>query len=469
MHTACSPPPPLTLRHRLSPARTLLAFSLVATSLLFFAPPARPAYSPSPAQLPTMAPSPARETPAPPPAAPTKTEQYTLSHERWEKAVAYSRAGYTLYFIYYLCVVAGLLMILRLGIPARLRDFAERSTESRWLQGLLFLPPMVLLMGLLDLPVRLYWHHLSLRYEQSVEGWAAWSVDWIKEELLQLLIFTILGLILFALLRRSPRRWWFYFWLAVLPIALLLTIASPYIIDPLFNHFEPLSNKYPALVDSISRLTQHAGVPIPPERIFLMEASKKTNELNAYVAGLGPSKRVVIWDNTIQDTSPEGTLFIVGHELGHYVLGHVWQGFLYFAAGAFLGLYLAYRALNWSLARWGQRWKIYGPQDWAALAVLFLILQVGSFFADPIVNAISRMDEHNADVFGLEVIHGVVPDSAEVAARAFQVLGEIDLSDPNPPPFITFWLYSHPPLAERLVFAHTYDPWSRGQSPKYLK
>ena len=126
MHTACSPPPPLTLRHRLSPARTLLAFSLVATSLLFFAPPARPAYSPSPAQLPTMAPSPARETPAPPPAAPTKTEQYTLSHERWEKAVAYSRAGYTLYFIYYLCVVAGLLMILRLGIPARLRDFSEK-------------------------------------------------------------------------------------------------------------------------------------------------------------------------------------------------------------------------------------------------------------------------------------------------------------------------------------------------------
>jgi Zn-dependent protease with chaperone function len=270
-------------------------------------------------------------------------------------------------------------------------------------------------------------------------------------------------------LRRSPRRWWFYFWLAVLPIALLLTIASPYIIDPLFNHFEPLSNKYPALVDSISRLTQHAGVPIPPERIFLMEASKKTNELNAYVAGLGPSKRVVIWDTTIQDTSPEGTLFIVGHELGHYVLGHVWEGFLYFAAGAFLGLYLAYRALNWSLARWGQRWKIYGPQDWAALAVLFLLVQVGSFFADPIVNAISRMDEHNADIFGLEVIHGVVPDSAEVAARAFQVLGEIDLSDPNPPPFITFWLYSHPPLAERLVFAHTYNPWSRGQSPKYVK
>jgi Zn-dependent protease with chaperone function len=440
--------------------------------LLFFAVPVRPASGPPSGQIPTMEPSPSRETPAPAPAmapAATKTEQYTLSHERWEKAVSYSRAGYTLYFVDYVCVFAGLLLILRLGLSARLRDFAQRTTENRWLQGVLFLPPMFLLVDLFELPVRLYWHHLSLYYEQSVEGWAAWSLDWIKEEFVQLLVFTVLGLILFALLRRSPRRWWFYFWLAVLPIALLLTIASPYIIDPLFNHFEPLSNKYPALVDSISRLTQHAGVPIPPDRIFLMEASKKTNQLNAYVAGLGPSKRVVIWDTMIQKTSPDGTLFIIGHELGHYVLGHIWQGFLFFVAGSFIGLYLAYRALNWTLERWGAAWKIYGPQDWASLAVLFLILQVGGFFAEPIVNALSRMEEHAADVYGLEVIHGVIPDSAEVAARAFQVLGEIDLSDPNPPPFITFWLYSHPPLADRLVFAHTYDPWSRGQSPKYVK
>jgi STE24 endopeptidase len=125
--------------------------------------------------------------------------------------------------------------------------------------------------------------------------------------------------------------------------------------------------------------------------------------------------------------------------------------------------------LHWTIARWGGRWKIYGPQDWASLAVLFLLLQVLTFFSAPIINGLSRMDEHAADVYGLEVIHGIVPDSAEVAAHAFQVLGEIDLSDPNPPAFITFWLYSHPPLAERLVFAHSYDPWSRGQTPKYVK
>jgi Zn-dependent protease with chaperone function len=366
-------------------------------------------------------------------------------------------------------VVAGLLIILGTGVAARLRDFAERATEKRWLQGLFFIPPLVSLVDLFDLPVRLYWHALSLRYEQSVEGWPAWAWDWTKEEILQLLISAILGLILYALLRHSPRRWWFYFWLALLPIVLLLTIASPYIIDPLFNHFQPLANEYPALVRSIGRLTQHAGVPIPPERMFLMDASKKTNQLNAYVAGLGPSKRVVIYDNTIQKTTPDGTLFIVGHELGHYVLGHVWKGLLLFAAGLFVAMVLLFRGLHWTIARWGGRWKIYGPQDWASLAVLFLLLQVLTFFSAPIINGLSRMDEHAADVYGLEVIHGIVPDSAEVAAHAFQVLGEIDLSDPNPPAFITFWLYSHPPLAERLVFAHSYDPWSRGQTPKYVK
>jgi len=101
--------------------------------------------------------------------------------------------------------------------------------------------------------------------------------------------------------------------------------------------------------------------------------------------------------------------------------------------------------------------------------VFLLLLQVVIFAASPVINGFSRMQEHNADVYGLEVIRGTVPDSQEVVAHAFQAMGEIDLSDPNPPAFIIFWLYSHPPVAERLVFAHSYDPWSKGQPPKYVK
>jgi len=128
-----------------------------------------------------------------------------------------------------------------------------------------------------------------------------------------------------------------------------------------------------------------------------------------------------------------------------------------------------FRGLHWALDRWARDWKLNGQEDWASLAVFLLLLQVLLFVSSPVINGYSRMQEHAADVYGLEVIHGLVPNSAEVAAHAFQVLGELDLADPNPPPFITFWLYSHPPLADRLVFAHTYDPWSKGESPKYVK
>ncbi len=398
-----------------------------------------------------------------------RTEQYTLSRERQAKAVAYSRAGYTLYFVSYVLGGLFLFLILRLGWAAKFRDIAENISDKRVIQGLVFVPLLFLTIDVLDLPVRLYWHGLSLHYEQSVQGWGSWFWDWTKSEILSTAFGIVLVLILVAMMRRSPRRWWLYFWFPALLILLGLIVITPLVIDPLFNKFEPLSKDHPDLVASIEKLTKHAGVPIPPERIFLMAASRKTNAINAYVTGLGASKRVVIWDTTIQKTSNDETLFIVGHELGHYVLGHVRQGFLMGAAGLLAALYFLFRGLQWALDHWAGDWNLYGQEDWASLAALLLLLQVLLFVSSPVISGYSRMQEHAADVYGLEVIHGLVPDSEQVAAHAFQVLGELDLSDPNPPPFITFWLYSHPPLAERLVFAHSYDPWSKGESPKYVK
>jgi STE24 endopeptidase len=420
---------------------------------------------PTPSQ-PAVPGSPSKQhtTPEPP-----KTEQYTLSQERYEKAVAYSRAEYILYFVSYVLGVVVLYLLLRLGIAAKLRDFAERTSGNRWLQGLVFVPLLVGVLDLCDLPIHLYGHSLSLRYEQSIQGWASWFLDWSKEELLGIGFALLLVFLLFAVMRWSPRRWWFFFWLAALPILLFVVFVSPWFIDPLFNTFQPLGAKYPELTAEIEKGVHRTGLDIPPERMFLMEASKKTNDLNAYVTGFGASKRVVVWDTTIQKLTTEETLFIFGHEAGHYVLNHVRNGFLFFAAMLLVAFYVGYRGLHWALARWAQDWKIYGPHDWASLAVMLLLLQVIAFLAMPIANGFRRAQEHAADIYGLEVIHGIVPNAAEVAAHAFQVLGEVGLADPNPPPIITFWLYSHPPLAERLVFAHSYDPWSKGEPPKYVK
>jgi STE24 endopeptidase len=417
------------------------------------------------------APSATRETRSAPPAAqqPPKSGEYVLSSDRYEKAVTYSRAAYTMYFVSVGLNILALVILLRLGIAAKFRDCAESFSDKRWIQAIIFVPLLVLTVDIVALPLRLYGHLLSLRYEMSVERWGSWLLDWTKEQLLMVGFALIFALILSAIMRRSPRRWWLYLWFAALPVVLFFVFISPWLVDPLFNRFEPLQAQHPDLVAAIENLTRHAGVPIPADRMFLMRASEKTNEVNAYVTGLGASKRVVIWDTTIQKATANETLFIVGHELGHYVLGHIWKGFLFAAALMLFGFYMLFRTLHWTLGRWSGIWRIYGPTDWASFAVLLLLLEMGMFLAAPVGNGFSRIEEHAADVYGLEVTHGMIPDSSEVAAESFQVLGEADLADPNPSEFITFWLYSHPPLAERLVFAHSYDPWSKGEAPKYVK
>jgi Zn-dependent protease with chaperone function len=167
--------------------------------------------------------------------------------------------------------------------------------------------------------------------------------------------------------------------------------------------------------------------------------------------------------------SGDEVLFVTGHEMGHYVLGHVLQGIAFACAVLLFFLNLAYRVLNWMLARWGETWAIRGPEDLAALPALMLLLTVFGFLFTPISNAYSRRLEHQADQYGLEVIHGLVPDAPVVAAHAFQVLGEVDLEEPNPSTPVKIWFYNHPPLDERMRFAQTYDPWTRGRAPEFVR
>src|SRR5262249_59938677 len=138
--------------------------------------------------------------------------------------------------------------------------------------------------------------------------------------------------------------------------------------------FEPLAKSQAQLATDLVKLTRRAGLDIPRERMFLMNASTKTNELNAYVTGFGGSKRVVIYDTMLKKMTPQETLFVFGHESGHYVLNHVRNGILFFSAVLLLALYLAFRLLGFVLDRWGLEWKIYGPHDWAALAILLLFI-----------------------------------------------------------------------------------------------
>jgi len=378
---------------------------------------------------------------------------YTLPPDKLAKAIEYAAARNRLHFIAVAYGILVLLALLAWRVAPRLRNLAESATRHRLLQAYIFAPLLLLAIDVLELPLSLYGHRLSLKYEQSIQGWTSWFWDWTKGELLLFAMAGIALWVLYGLMRRSPRRWWFYFWLAAVPTVVFLMFIEPLVIEPLFFKFQPLALKQPALVEAIEKVVARGGLAIPPGRMFEMNASKKLKSLNAYVTGIGASKRVVVWDTTIQKMSTPQILFVFGHEMGHYVLGHLWIGIGAALLGILVFLFLAHHAMLWALARYGVYWQIRGMSDWASLPVLFLALAIFGFLSEPVSNSFSRMLEHNADVYGLQVIQGIVPNSSQEAAQAFQILGEVSLDDPNPSPFIEFWLYDHPSIADRVRFA----------------
>jgi len=275
--------------------------------------------------------------------------------------------------------------------------------------------------------------------------------------------------LLYAVMRRSRRRWWIYVWVAMLPIIIFGVFIFPLFVEPLFFRFTPLADTQPQLASELERVVARAGEQIPQSRMYVMNASSKLNALNAYVTGLGASRRVVVWDTTITRMTREEIAFVFGHEMGHYVLGHVRNGMLFTAGVLLVFLFVGSRIFEWAVSRRGSAWGLRGLDDWASLPVLLLLLSVFGFLFTPIGNVYSRHLEHQADQYGLEVVHGIIPDVPRVAASAFQIFGDVDLEEPSPSWPVKIWFYTHPPIAERITFARIYDPWSRGLSPAFVK
>ncbi len=248
-----------------------------------------------------------------------------------------------------------------------------------------------------------------------------------------------------------------------------MIFIEPIWIEPLFNKFEPLAGHHSDLVAEIERVVHRGGMSIPPERMFEMKASEKTTQLNAYVTGFGATKRVVVWDTTMEHMTIPQTLFVFGHEMGHYVLGHIPKQMAIILLIMLALFYIGYRVANWAVARYGEQWGIRDLGDWASLPLLVLILSVLLFLATPIFNSVSRHYEHEADQYGIEVIHGLVPNAQLAAAQAFQILGERSLDYPYVGKLAEFWAWDHPTIRDRMIFVQTYDPWREGKPPEFVK
>ena len=393
---------------------------------------------------------------------------YSLSPSDLAKAQHLSTVHETMHFGDEAWSILSLLLLLGFGIIAWMRDTAAKVSSNRWAQGYVFLFLYLLAGTILSLPIDLYAQHLSLQYGLSVQSWPSWFGDQAKAFALTWIIGGLLLMLLFWIIRKLPRSWWFAFWCVSIPIVLFGIFAAPYI-EPIFFKYQPLEKTNPALVAQLEQVVEKGHMNIPPERMFLMKASAKLTTLNADVEGFGASKRVVVWDTTISKMTPDEIVFVFGHESGHYVLGHIASTVVFTLAILLITLYLGYLFVQWAIAKFGTGWGVNSQNDWAALAILLLAFSLFGTLLEPIENSYSRIHEHAADVYGQEAIHGLVPDPQTTAVGAFDVLGKTSFDDPNPSPLYEFWTYSHPSIGRRAAFGKAYNPWAPGMEPKYFK
>src|SRR5580704_9275433 len=211
---------------------------------------------------------------------------YTLPPDKLAKAIHLYHARTLAHFGDTAWMILALWLLVRSGVGARIRDWAEKCSGRAWVQGLIVGPAWLLILSLLGLPVAVLMHRVNLEYGISVEGWGMWLGDIAKSLGLTLVFGTLMLGVLYALMRHS-KRWWLWLWLLALPVEVLGVYAVPVFIDPLFDHFSPLAQADPALAGDLERVAERGGLSIPPSRMFVMDASQKFTAPNAYVTGFG--------------------------------------------------------------------------------------------------------------------------------------------------------------------------------------
>jgi STE24 endopeptidase len=376
-----------------------------------------------------------------------------------EQAMARYRSGIALWLI---DAAWGLILpaaILWTGWSARMRTWASRLGRKRFFTIGIYFALFSIVTFVIDLP-RAYYEEFVREhaYGLSNQTFSKWFGDSLKS----LAVGTIMGALFlwvpYLLLRKSPARWWLYTAMAAVPFLLLTLLIAPVWIDPLFNTFGPMKNK--TLETKILQLADRAG--IEGGRVYEVDKSADTKTLNAYVAGVGGTKRIVLWDTIIARLDEPQLLFVMGHEMGHYVLNHIWKMLAIFSVLVAVLLYAVHRVAGVVIARHHARFGFTELSDVASLPLILLLFSLASFVVSPVALGITRHFEYEADRFGLEITR-----ANRAAALSFVRLQQDNLANPRPHWLVRLFRASHPTLAERIEFANSYRPWETGQPLVY--
>jgi Zn-dependent protease with chaperone function len=374
-------------------------------------------------------------------------EDAYFPHDQIVKAEDY-RSGQRLILVGSLVAEGAVLVLLATGRPAVARRVLERLGDRPVLGGAAAAAGLSVVIATVTIPFGIAAHERSVDVGISTQSLAGWFGDWSKSTAIGAIITGLIGTLGLALIRRFGNRWWIPGSVAVLIGAAVLTWLAPVVLAPLFNKFEPLP---PGQARSdVLELADKAGVDVG--EVYRVDASRRTTAINAYVNGIGPSKRVVLYDTLLNDLDRSERRSVIAHELGHVHGNDIRRGLLFVAIATPLGLIFA-SGLARSIAG---RQRI-EPGTPAFLPALALGLAVTSFVIGVAGNQLSRDVEARADTFALELT-----DDPKGMIELQQNLADRNLSDPDPPDAYTFLFGTHPPAVDRIGAALA---WERGERP----
>lgn len=358
----------------------------------------------------------------------------TMSPEARAKSDAYFEGGYWLILWDFVVALVVAWLFLGTRLSARMRDLAERITRLRWLQTLIYAAEYVVLSTLIGLPWAIYegWFR-EQQYGMSNQTLGGFLGDQFTGLIIGLIFAVIAIPIVYAVIRKFTRTWWI--WGAVVGMVFIVfsVAIGPTYLEPAFNKFYPLKDG----PEKQQILSMARANGIPATDVFEFDASKQTKRMSAHVSGIGGTTQISLNDNLINRGSPEEVQAVLGHEMGHYVLNHVFHGIFEFSILIVIGFAFVKWAFDKVRTRWGAGWGIRDVGDTAGLPLLAALFSVYMFVLTPVANTLTRMQEGEADIFGLNAAR--LPDGF---AQAAIHLSEYRKMEPGP--IEEFVFYDHP-------------------------
>lgn len=386
------------------------------------------------------------------PAAATQAWLETVPPEKRAKSDAYFEGGYWLILWNFLLGAAISILLLASRLSARLRDFAERITRFKTFQVMLYAIPFIIVTFVLGFPMEFYQNFVREHaYGLATQNFGAWMGDEMKGLLIAVVANALFLSALYTVFRRAPRLWWAWGTGVAIVFLMLGTMVAPVFIAPFFNKYQPVTDA--KIRDPILALARANEIPV--DQVYEFDASRQTTRVSANVSGFLGTTRISLNDNLLKQCSLPEIRYVMGHEMGHYVLNHTQKLVSEFAVLAFIGFLFARIFFDWAVKKWGERWQVRGIADPAGFPLLVLIFSAFTFVFTPVFNSVSRITEAEADAFGLNTSR----ESNGMAQAALKLATYRKL---NPGSLEEIIFYDHPSGRARIRMAMD---WKAAQLP----